>query len=107
MRGLIALLPLMALAGCGGGTAFDDSFKTSYKEKFVANCVSSAKATMPAAAQAAGGAAAAKVCGCTADKVMQNATATDLAQVSNERVMAAGKECVTQFYPRAAQRMPG
>lgn len=107
MRTTIAVLSMLALSACGGNGANEQALKTAYRDKFVANCVSSARAAMPASAQGLGTQAANKVCGCTADKVMQNASAAELASIAPARVMAAGRECATQFYPGVARRLPG
>lgn len=107
MRTTIAILSMLALSACGDNGAGEQALKTAYRSKFVANCVSSASAAMPAAAQAAATQAANTVCGCTADKVMQNATAAELASIAPARVMAAGRECATKFYPGVAKRLPG
>lgn len=99
-----ALIPALLIAGCG---ASEQGIKTAYREKFVANCVTSATKALPAAMRVAGTEAANKVCGCTADKVIADTPATALASVAPERVMSAGRACAVQFYPKVGQRMPG
>lgn len=104
MRATIALIPALLIAGCG---ASEQSLKIAYRQKFVANCVTNATKVMPAAMRAAGGEAATKVCGCTADKVMANTPATALASIAPGRVMSAGRACAVQFYPKVGQRLRG
>lgn len=104
MRATIGLIPALLIAGCG---ASEQSLKTAYREKFVANCVTNATKVMPAAMRVAGGEAANRVCGCTADKVMANTPASELASIDPARIMSAGRACAVQFYPKVGRRLPG
>lgn len=99
-----ALIPALLMTGCG---ASEQGLKTAYREKFVANCVTSATRAIPAAMRVAGTEAANKVCGCTADKVMAETPATALASIAPARVMSAGRACAVQLYPNAGRRLRG
>ncbi len=81
------------LASCGEGSSFDKGFKDSFRTKFVENCVTSARANAPP------GAPVDKFCSCAADKVMAGQSAKDLVSVSEERMEAAGTQCLAEFMP--------
>jgi hypothetical protein len=100
---IIAILPLaglVLLAACGEGSAFDQGFKKSFREKYVENCTKSATSAAPAGQTAID---FAKLCGCTADKVMEGRSATELANLSDADQQKAASVCIAQLYPG----MPG
>lgn len=75
MRKLTFLLCPLLLTACGEGSAFDESFKTSYREKFVASCTTGAQSTIPEGVEVDLN----KICACAADKIMEGKSAKDLA----------------------------
>lgn len=93
----IALVSVLVLAGCGGGSSAggaNDAFKTEYRAKFIANCSSAAKAQTGGNAQMA--TMVDKLCSCSADKMMAGASMTDLATPSTEKMTQVARECATQ-----------
>lgn len=85
------------LAACGDGSAFDESFKSSYREKMITACSEAAKGSIPAGVNID----LSKVCGCTADKIMEGKSAKELmsnAPGSAEDI-AKAQQCVTELYP--------
>lgn len=103
----ICALSVLAAALTGCQRTGPAVTKESYRASYYAKCTASARRSMVASAQADGARAAAKVCGCTADAITRDASANDLAAMPNERIMTAGRACVTKLYPRAARRMTG
>lgn len=92
------------LSACGEGSAFDETFKTSYKEKFVQQCADSAKGSIPAGINID----ATKLCGCAADKIMQGKSAKDLATTvpGSAEDMAKVQACLTELYPNISAGAP-
>lgn len=66
-------LPL-ALTACGEGSSFDEGFKSSFREKLVTACVDNAKGQLPAGVNVD----LDKICGCSADKIMEGKSASEL-----------------------------
>lgn len=93
---IVPLAGLVLLAACGEGSAFDQGFKKSFREKYVENCTKSASAAAPAGQTAID---FAKLCGCTADKVMEGRGATELANLSDADQQKAASACIAQLYP--------
>lgn len=97
MRIIIATIVMaLPLAACGKGSAFDESFKKSFREKYVTNCSSAAKTAAPAGTTIDFD----RLCGCTADKVMKDRSATELASLSDADQQTALKACVAEVYPQ-------
>ena len=88
---IAATIGLCALAACGEGSAFDNSFRTSYREKAVESCSAGARAAMPAGVQVD----VQRVCTCAVERHMEGKSATDLmgnddqqaAQTATERCL--------------------
>ena len=95
MPRMAAIALILTLAGCGKGSAFDEGFKRSFRTSFVEKCVAGAHST------AAAGSTVdfPRICGCTADKVMADASASDLANISDARMKTAAGQCVAEIYP--------
>ena len=94
---MLAPLSLLALAACGEGSAFDESFKTTYREKFVATCVAGAEGQIPAGVTVD----LDKICTCAADKVMEGKSATDLATTvpGSAEDLDKVKQCISELGP--------
>lgn len=109
MRQILAAVPLVAfaLAGCGQGSSFDKGFKDSYRAKFVANCESSARASMGANTPPQAMQIVTRVCGCTVDHAMVNKNAGELAKMDEKEMMGTAKQCMAEISPAAAAKMPG
>ena len=75
MRLFPAAALLFSLAACGEGTAFDNSFRESYREKGVPACVTEARRS--AGANAAG-VDFQPICECIIDKQMEGRTSGEL-----------------------------
>ena len=85
-----AILPVLLLAGCGGGTgggqsgggnlssAFEDGFRSSYRTKFVESCVTSANNAAQQAGNGGAGVDFTAVCGCAADRLLATNTVSQL-----------------------------
>lgn len=96
---MMPLLGLVLLAACGEGSSFDEGFKKSFREKYVENCSKSASSMAPAGQTKID---FAKLCGCTADKVMEGRSATELASLSDADQQKAASVCIAQLYPGMA-----
>lgn len=75
MRPIAAAALLLPLAACGEGTAFDNGFRESYREKGVESCVTEARRT--AGANAAG-VDFQPICECMIEKQMEGRSAAEL-----------------------------
>jgi len=84
------LLPVLtALTACDT-QAFDDSFKTSFRQKFVESCVTAAQKSSGSTNDFS------PICGCVADKlVQQSANARELVvnSASDEKNAEAVRQC--------------
>ena len=70
---IIGVLPLV-LAGCGEGSALNDTVQISVRESLIATCTTAAQEQIPEGIQVD----IDKVCGCAADKVTEGKTVSDL-----------------------------
>lgn len=92
----IALLSV-ALAGCGEGSALNDTVQISVRESLVATCTTAAGEQIPEGINVDISA----VCGCAADKVMDGQSVADL--VSNppspSEAMSKVQACLKELGP--------
>lgn len=97
MQKLTLLLIPLLLTACGEGSAFDESFKTSYRAKFVSTCIAGAEGQIPAGVMVD----LDKICGCAADKVMEGKSATDLATTvpGSAEDFDKVKQCISELGP--------
>jgi hypothetical protein len=94
------LLPLItiaaavpALAACGEGSAFDNSFRTSYRERAVEGCLSGIRAGAPAGVRLD----FRRVCECAVDRHMEGKSATELMQADDATAtQRAAEQCVME-----------
>lgn len=94
------LLPLLAaaafstaLAACGEGSAFDNSFRTSYRARAVESCVAGIRSSAPAGVRLDFN----RVCECAVDRHMEGKSATDLMGTENvQETTAAAEQCVME-----------
>ncbi len=101
------LLPILtiaaaasSLAACGEGSAFDNSFRTSYRERAVESCVAGIRSSAPAGVRLDFN----RVCQCAVDRHMEGKSATDLMGAENsQETTAAAEQCVME----EARRMGG
>ena len=91
------LLPLFAalpvLAACGEGSAFDNGFRTSYRERAVESCLTGIRAGAPAGVRLD----FRRVCECAVDRHMEGKSSTEL--MSGEDATAtqrAAEQCVIE-----------
>ena len=70
---LIALMSLV-VAGCGEGSALNDTVQVSIRESLIATCTTAASEQIPEGIQVD----IDKVCGCAADKVIAGKSVSDL-----------------------------
>ena len=70
---LIALMSLV-VAGCGEGSALNDTVQVSIRESLIATCTTAASEQIPEGIQVD----IDKVCGCAADKVTAGKSVSDL-----------------------------
>jgi len=99
MRIIAATLIIMALplAACGKGSSFDEGFKKSFREKFVQNCSTAAAGAAPAGTITID---FPRICGCTADRLMKDRSATQLVNIPEADQQTALKACVAEIYPQ-------
>lgn len=93
---MVPLVGLIMLTACGEGSAFDESFKKGFRNKYVENCTKSASSAAPAGQTKID---FAKLCGCTADKVMEGRSTTELTNLSDADQQKAAGACIAQLYP--------
>ncbi len=100
-----AFASITLLVGCGPGSAFDNSFRESYREQAVESCVQGASA-----APAVPGVDFRSICECTVDRHMAGKSASDLMGEGGEIDQAAARDlsmqCVRDLVPGAAAAMP-
>ena len=89
-------LPLL-LTACGDGTAVDEGFKATYRNKLVATCTATAQSYVPSGVVVD----IDKICGCGADKIMEGKSAQELATTvpGNAEDVAKVRECITELGP--------
>ncbi len=97
MRSIIIALSVLTLTACGEGSAFDESFKASFREKLVTTCTSSASGSIPAGVNID----LDKICGCAADKIMEGKSAKELVSTvpGSAEDLAKVRQCMTELYP--------
>lgn len=90
---MIILLALpLALTACGEAKkSFDEGVEKSFHKEFVDSCVTSAVKT------GAPPAAASKLCGCTADKLKQKYSGSELLSVSEAEMQVAAQACLKEY----------
>ncbi len=93
------------LAACGSGSAFDNSFRESYREQAIEGCVQGSR-TAPAPA----GVDFQRICECAVDRHMEGKTATELMSEDQAASRAGAQEatmqCVREIVPGAAAMAP-
>ncbi len=93
MRAKLAILMLLplSLAACGEvKKGFDKGVEENFVREFVNGCTTSAvKAGSPPAI-------ASKMCSCTADKLAEKYEGSALLGVSQDEMLAAGKQCLLE-----------
>ena len=93
-------------AACGPGSAFDNSFRESYREKAVEGCLrGSQEAPAPV------GVDFQRICECAVDRHMAGKSATELMNegddVSRTGAQDATMQCIRENVPGAAGMAPG
>lgn len=91
------LLPILAvaatLAACGEGSAFDNGFRTSYRERAVDSCIAGIRSGAPAGVRLD----FRRVCECAVDRHMEGKSATELMGADDARAtQAAAEQCVIE-----------
>ena len=117
MRAIALALPALLLAGCGhksattanttatandqtavagGGSAFDGSFRASYRAKFIQSCATGAKTAAAGNAKLAN-ADFTPLCGCAADKLLASKQVSELMRgVSPADQAAVTQQCLKE-----------
>ncbi len=94
------------LASCGPGSAFDNSFRESYREKAVEGCVQGSRA-----AAAPPGVDFQRICECAVDRHMEGKSATELMGEADDTARSGAQDatmqCVRDLVPGAAAALPG
>ena len=87
------------LAGCGEGTAFDNGFRTSFRENAVTSCVASSRN-----APNGGRFDWPRLCGCAIDRYMNGKSSSDLrsATPQDPALRAATEQCAMEQVNGAA-----
>lgn len=105
LPGAASVASIALLAGCGPGSAFDNSFRESYREQAVQGCLQSAR-TAPAMP----GVDFQRICECAVDRHMAGKSATELMGEADDATQAGAQEatmqCVRELVPGAAAAMP-
>lgn len=84
---------LSALAACGEGSAFDNGFRASYREKAVEGCVTGARASAPPGVSVD----FQRVCACAVDRHMEGKSATELMQGDDQAAaQRATEQCLRE-----------
>lgn len=103
--GLATLSAITLLPACGPGSAFDNSFRETYREKAVEGCVQGSRA-----AAAPAGIDFQRICECAVDRHMEGKDATELMgegdDVSRSGAQDATMQCIRELVPGAAGAMP-
>jgi hypothetical protein len=101
MRALLLGLLLPALAACGEGSSFDQSFRNSFREKSVETCTAEARAQIArSGAVLPTGLSAERTCGCAVDRLMEGKSATELMrgeELDGAAQQAAIERCATEL----------
>ena len=93
MRALPLAFLLPALAACGEGSAFDQGFRNSFREKSVETCTAEARSQLAAAgAVLPAGMDAERICGCAVDRLMEGKSATELMREPDAQAQQAAVE---------------
>ena len=101
---LLTLAALPALAACGEGSAFDNSFRSSYRERAVESCLSGIRAGAPAGVQLD----FRRVCTCAVDRHMEGKSATDLMGAEDtQATQRAAEQCVMEEARRVGGAVTG
>lgn len=93
----------ITLAGCGEGSAFDNGFRTSFRENAVTSCVSASR-TAPNASQFDWP----RLCGCAIDRYMNGKSSSDLRSANPEdpALRANAEQCAMEQVNAAAGIAP-
>ena len=93
-KALIVILPA-ALAGCGQGSAFDESFRNSFRESAVSGCVTASRST-PNAPQ---GIDWQRLCSCSVNRIMAGKTTAELRRLqgNSPEQMEAVRQCASEM----------
>lgn len=101
-----AIASIALLAACGPGSAFDNSFRESYREKAVEGCVQGSRA-----APAPPGVDFQRICECAVDRHMEGKSATELMGEADDAARSGAQDatmqCVRDLVPGAAGALPG
>jgi hypothetical protein len=90
---------LAALAACGEGSAFDNGFRTSYREKAVEGCVTGARSAAPAGVSVD----FQRVCACAVDRHMEGKSATELMRDDDQAAaQRATEQCLRETMGQSA-----
>lgn len=104
--GLCTVSAIVLLAACGPGSAFDNSFRESYREKAVEGCLEGSRR-----APAPDGVDFQRICECAVDRHMAGRSATDLMGESDDAAQSGARDatlqCVREIVPGAAGAAPG
>lgn len=84
---------IVALAGCGEGSSFDNSIRAQFRETAVSSCLSSSRSA-PATVHFDWP----RLCGCAIDRYMANKSTTELrrADPSDPALRAASQQCALE-----------
>lgn len=94
---------LAALAACGEGSAFDNGFRTSYREKAVAGCVTGARAAAPPGVTVD----FQRVCSCAVDRHMEGKSAAALMRDDDQgAAQRATEQCLRAAIGQPAAGAP-
>jgi hypothetical protein len=90
---------IVPLAGCGEGSTFDNSFRTSFRENAVNSCVTSSR-NAPNSSQIDWQ----RLCGCAIDRYMNGKSSSDLRNATPEdpALRAATEQCALEQVAGAA-----
>ena len=91
------------LAGCGEGSAFDNGFRTSFRENAVNSCVTASR-TAPNASRFDWQ----RLCGCAIDRYMNGKSSSDLRSANPEdpALRANAEQCALEQVNGAAGATP-
>ena len=97
MRTLTLILTALSLTACGEGSALDERFKTSFREKLVTTCTATAVGQIPAGVEID----LDQLCACAADKIMEGKTAKELMTTvpGSAEDLAKVQTCVSELAP--------
>lgn len=104
-RVALAIAGALLLASCGGAGdgnssgGFEQSFRDGWRKSFVEKCGQGARSTATAAVAAQFDFD--KLCACSADKLMKDASMSDLMNVQESKMKVASDQCFADLYPEA------